>query len=80
MNDLICMRFDHMQRIHPKMIREHCDECQAEVGVFPSGQEIIKNHGRERIRIVCDVCYQPSSKVAILPPQALREALETKPK
>jgi hypothetical protein len=70
---LICMRLDEMHRVHPDQIEAKCSKCNETVGIFPSGQRVLKEV--ERISIVCNHCAKPDH--AILAPGAEREARES---
>jgi hypothetical protein len=65
---LTVMRLANMHKVHPQMTTEYnCDRCQEQTGIYPSGQAIIKQHGRKNIEIVCDVCAGPNVIGAIAP-------------
>jgi hypothetical protein len=56
---LICMRLDEMTLVHPKQIKDECSRCKATVGIYPSGQKILKIAGlvyRDGVKIVCNRC------------------------
>jgi hypothetical protein len=50
------MRLAGMHFKHPDQITRVCERCGQDVGVYPSGQEVLAEYpGAE---IICDVCYQ----------------------
>jgi uncharacterized Fe-S center protein len=52
--ELIVMRLDEMFKRHPKQIERKCARCGEVVGIYPSGQKIIKEN--PEINIVCTHC------------------------
>lgn len=54
------MRLADMHRIHPDQISDHCANCGHEVGIYPSGQRIMRK-AKEDIQILCQVCMQPGN-------------------
>lgn len=75
--DLIVMRLADMHRIHPDQITAHCSECGHEVGVYPSGQKVMREV--DDVRLVCQVCRIPGPD-AKLAPGAEFEPFESKDK
>ena len=73
---LICMRLDEMFRVHPDQITRNCSKCGAEVGIYPSGQAVLVEHG-DRVDIICNHC-QPIGTSAGLAPGALEESSQSK--
>jgi hypothetical protein len=65
MTELIVMRLADMTRVHPEQITGTCSRCSHEVGVYPSGQQIMKRH--PNIRLVCQVCRSPGAKAVLAP-------------
>lgn len=63
--ELIAMRLADMVRVHPDQIVEHCSACGAEVGVYPSGQKIMR-HYRDVV-LVCGVCRPPGANAKLAP-------------
>ena len=63
--ELIVMRLANMERVHPDQITARCSGCNAEVGVFPSGQKIMR-HFRD-VALFCQVCRQPGSDARLAP-------------
>lgn len=54
-HQLLAMREADMVFVHPEMDRSHvCSQCGAMVGLYPSGQKILKRY--KNVRIVCQVC------------------------
>ena len=56
---LLAMRLADMPLCHPRMIVEDCSLCGHQVGVFPSGQDVMRKYGA-RVDLVCHVCQQPA--------------------
>lgn len=52
---LTCMRLADMAVVHPQMTAGYCSGCLRPVGIYPSGQRVIKQRG-ERVDVVCHVC------------------------
>ncbi len=75
MTDLIVMRLKNMRRVHPLQDNSQvCAVCGKQVGIYPSGQAVLASD--PATRIICDVCYQPSS-LAVLAPGAEHEPFES---
>jgi hypothetical protein len=54
---LVVMRSADMRRVHPQTDFSHkCSTCSAEVGIYPSGQAIIRKFGEARVKIICNQC------------------------
>ena len=52
---LYVMRVANMTKVHPQTDFSHnCERCKKAVGIYPSGQQAIREH--PGIEIVCDVC------------------------
>lgn len=76
---LLCMRLADMQKIHPLMsLAEYCERCGAPLGVYPSGQRILAEKGREHIELVCNRCA-PSPVVGLMLPETLNEVRDSIP-
>lgn len=77
--DLIVMRLADMARIHPGQDNSRkCSGCGQPVGIYPSGQSMIRR--QPNIRIICNHCYKREpGDVEILVPGALEEPLESVP-
>jgi hypothetical protein len=68
---LLCMRLEDMLRVHPHMDRDHvCAQCGERVGIYPSGQQVLKRY--RRVKIMCQVC-QPNPDSFSLAPGAAEE-------
>lgn len=63
---LLVMRLADMERVHPEQVPAHCHRCGHLVGVYPSGQNVLRQH--PDAEIVCSVCAPPSAMGA--PPAA----------
>ncbi len=75
---LVAMRLDEMFLVHPEMDSNHvCSKCSEPVGIYPSGQKLIKQY--EDLQIVCNVCAVPNQN-AVLVPGAETEAFESVPR
>jgi hypothetical protein len=75
--ELVCMRLKDMTRIHPHQISSHCSRCGEEIGIFPSGQRIMKQY--PGIKLVCQEC-RGHYDVTYLAPGALTEPFESEEK
>ena len=51
---LIVMPLGEMKRRHPDQIQRNCAECGVLVGIYPSGQNMMKAH--PGIKILCTNC------------------------
>lgn len=51
---LVCMRLSRMVFVHPQQVEDVCGRCGEAVGIFPSGQAIIRTY--RRVTILCEVC------------------------
>lgn len=74
MTQLIAMRLADMHRVHPDQIEAHCGRCGEVVGVYPSGQKVLRE--MPDVELVCQVC-QPPSGLQILAPGAELEPLQS---
>ncbi|UQD96061.1 hypothetical protein [Bradyrhizobium japonicum] len=63
--DLITMRLADMTRVHPEQITGRCALCQHEVGIYPSGQRVMR--ARPHVRVVCQVCMTPGKPQTLAP-------------
>lgn len=70
---LLVMRLADMTRVHPDQDDSRvCSECGQPVGIYPSGQAVIKQH--PETVIVCNVCNDADPPdVMILAPGAITE-------
>jgi hypothetical protein len=54
------MRLSEMTRHHPAQIERVCSECGEIVGIYPSGQNVLKHN--PNTKIICSKCITvPSS-------------------
>lgn len=77
MPDLIVMRLADMKRVHPEQIEARCGVCNEVVGVYPSGQQVMREI--PDVRLVCQVCKTPAD-ISILAPGALLEPFQSQRK
>ena len=63
--ELIVMRLADMHRVHPEQITGKCHSCGHVVGIYPSGQQIMKQY--PDVRLTCSVCKTPGSDSALAP-------------
>jgi len=73
---LVVMRLKDMHRVHPGQITARCSMCHKKVGVYPSGQKVMKEYPGE-VELVCSVCNGPVSPFAPLAPGAEIEPFES---
>jgi hypothetical protein len=74
MIDLAVMRLADMTRVHPRQDNSRvCAKCGEQVGIYPSGQDVLR-HCRD-VRIVCVQCLGH----AFPTPGAEREPFESVP-
>jgi hypothetical protein len=73
---LVCMRYDEMHRMHPGQIINVCAECDAWVGVYPTGQRQIKRW--PKMKILCNHCALVSHDpdVKVLPAGSVNEIVQ----
>jgi len=77
--ELIVMRLKDMVRVHPDQITARCSKCGKKVGVYPSGQRVLKD--RPDVVLVCSICKGPFDVFATpLAPGAESEPFESKRK
>jgi hypothetical protein len=80
---LLCMRAAHMFRIHPETDWTHvCGQCGEKVGIYPSGQAVLKKLGEKNVEIICNVCGSGlswSANLANLAPGAREEVTQSIP-
>ena len=74
---LLVMRLKDMTRVHPDQIEARCSKCNEVVGVYPSGQRLMKEI--PDITLVCQVCKEDAD-ISILAPGALEEPFESERK
>lgn len=63
--ELIVMRLADMKRVHPDQITGKCAGCSHDVGIYPSGQAVMRRY--EDVRLMCQVCRMPGSNAALAP-------------
>ena len=73
--ELLCMRLADMHRVHPEQVVDVCHLCGELVGVYPSGQQVMREH--PDAMLVCQVCREPG-RGAKLAPGAEREPFESR--
>lgn len=75
MTVLVVMRLADMHRVHPQQDESRvCASCQHRVGIYPSGQAVLKKD--PSTEILCSVCAEqdkPMMSVSMLAPGALDE-------
>lgn len=79
--ELIVMRLGEMRLHHPLQDNSRrCDECEAPVGIFPSGQRVIAIH--PEAKLICNICCGADTMClsATPAPGALEEIGQGKPK
>ena len=62
---LIVMRLADMERVHPDQITARCSNCNHVVGVYPSGQHVMRQY--PNVKLLCQVCKQPGPQAALAP-------------
>jgi hypothetical protein len=73
---LLVMRYADMVLVHPDMTIDHvCGKCGKQVGIYPSGQQVLQRYSK--VEIVCNHC-QPLSASFTLAPGARLEPLQSK--
>ena len=63
--ELIVMRLADMTRVHPDQITATCHGCGHVVAVYPSGQQVMRDHPDHLL--TCQVCKTPGPKTALAP-------------
>jgi len=74
---LLVMRLADMVRVHPKQITALCARCGNAVGIFPSGQQVLRECSN--VEIVCQVCH-PLEAGGVLAPGAEFEPFQSRKK
>jgi hypothetical protein len=69
------MRLANMIKVHPEQITARCSQCNEEVGVYPSGQRVMKE--KPNVRLFCHVCKSPGKNYSLAPGAEL-EPLQSK--
>lgn len=71
---LVCLREVDMVLVHPQTDWSHkCETCGAKVGIFPSGQSIIRQH--PIVKITCSRCAHGAEADSVMLP-GIPEELE----
>jgi hypothetical protein len=73
---LLVMRLADMVRVHPNQITAKCSRCGEKVGVYPSGQKVMREV--PDIELVCQACNPNNYDVSLLAPGAEFEPFESK--
>ena len=76
--ELIVMRLAEMHRVHTKQDNSRvCSYCGHKVGIYPSGQQVLKQHPTMKLR--CNQCYTGDDiyQREVLAPGALNEPFES---
>lgn len=76
---LICMRLADMHRVHPDQIEGKCSRCGEVVGIYPSGQRVLKAYPPGEVELECQIC-RSEIDVLLLAPGAHLEPLQSKRK
>jgi hypothetical protein len=77
MTELIVMRLADMKRVHPEQVEAQCSKCGEVVGVYPSGQQVMRDY--PDTKLICQVCKTPGES-AVLAPGARQEAAQSRRK
>jgi hypothetical protein len=73
------MQKQDMFRVHPRTDWSFtCDQCQQGVGIYPSGQAMIKKIGRSNLKIICNRCLGPQNH-GFIPGEILEEIKDSVP-
>ena len=62
---LIVMRLADMAVVHPEQITGSCARCSEVVGIYPSGQKVMRQY--PDVEIVCEKCQQPGHRAMLAP-------------
>ncbi|MBT1509462.1 hypothetical protein KIP88_03010 [Bradyrhizobium sp. SRL28] len=63
--ELIVMRLADMHRFHPEQITGTCASCGHVVGIYPSGQQVMKQY--PDVKLTCSVCKTPGENTPLAP-------------
>jgi hypothetical protein len=76
---LIVVRLAEMHRVHPQQDNSRvCAECGKQVGIYPSGQAMLK--ADPSLLVICSHCFEATPKdITVLAPGAVDELLESVP-
>jgi hypothetical protein len=73
---LMVMRSADMHVVHPRMTVDRvCSECGQQVGIYPSGQELLRRY--PKTKIICVTCRPNLLVDSILAPGALNEPAQS---
>jgi len=62
---LMVVRESELQKVHPRTdFRHHCAICQQPVGVFPSGQRLMRRYA---VTLICTHCMPPAIAAPFAP-------------
>lgn len=76
MIELVCMRLANMTRVHPQQITARCSNCGETVGIYPSGQRVLRDFP-DQVKLLCEICKTPG-RDAVLAPGAIFEPLQSR--
>jgi hypothetical protein len=74
---LTVMRLKDMRRVHPEQIEGKCARCGEVVGIYPSGQKVMRDYPGQ-VELVCQICNDPPAGSALAPGAEL-EPFESRP-
>jgi DNA-directed RNA polymerase subunit RPC12/RpoP len=79
---IVVMRLTEMRYVHPQQDNSRvCAKCGKQVGIYPSGQAMLKAHAN--MRVICTHCFDatptPQPQFIILPPEVDDELSESIP-
>jgi hypothetical protein len=63
--ELTVMRLADMRVVHPEQITARCSFCGEEVGVYPSGQWVMREI--PDVQLICQVCSWPGPAAKLAP-------------
>lgn len=63
--ELLVMRLADMDVVHPQQITTVCSRCGELVGVYPSGQQVMREY--PRVKLICQVCRMPGPYMMLAP-------------
>lgn len=73
---LMVMHLADMHRVHPQTDYSHvCSRCGGPVGIYPSGQRIVRKF---KTTIICNRCQQPDQRCQPAP-GAMSEVGQSRP-
>jgi hypothetical protein len=77
---IVVMRLAEMHRVHPQQDNSRvCAECGQQVGIYPSGQAMLK--ADRSLLVICSHCFEatPEPEFMVLAPGAVDELSESVP-